>query len=135
MVDQSRGWKKYFKLANQDGVMSPISGQTTRPGHEHASQSFGFKNYASSLPEVYVGHPNRIERYNQYEAMDSDSEIDACLDIIAEFSTQWNEKNNTPFEIRFKDKPTDSEVEILKKQLQQWVKLNQFDKRMFKLIS
>lgn len=133
MVDQPRGWKKYFKLANQDGVMSPISGQTTRPGHEHASQSFGFKNYASSLPEVYVGHPNRIERYNQYEAMDSDSEINACLDIIAEFSTQWNEKNNTPFEIRFKDKPTDSEVEILKKQLQQWVKLNQFDKRMFKL--
>ena len=126
-------WKKYFKLANQDGVMSPISGQTSRPGHSNSSDSFGFRNYASTLPEVYVGHPNRIERYNQYEAMDADSEINACLDIIAEFSTQWNEKNNTPFEIRFKDTPTDSEVEIIKKQLQQWVKLNKFDQRLFKL--
>ena len=126
-------WKKFFKLANTDGVMSPISGQTTRPGSNNTNADVGFRNYASSLPEVYIGHPNRIERYNQYEAMDADSEINACLDIIAEFSTQWNEKNNTPFEIRFKEAPSDSEVEILKKQLQQWVKLNQFDKRMFKL--
>ena len=35
---------------------------------------FGFKNYQSHLPEVYSGHPNRIERYNQYENMDNDSE-------------------------------------------------------------
>ena len=45
---------------------------------------FGYKNYQSRLPEVYTGHPNRIERYNQYEMMDVDAEINACLDIIAE---------------------------------------------------
>jgi hypothetical protein len=53
------------------------------------------------LPEVYSGHPNRIERYNQYENMDCDSEVNACLDIIAEFSTQLNQDNNTPFDIEF----------------------------------
>ena len=37
----------------------------------------------SRLPEVYTGHPNRIERYNQYEMMDVDAEINACLDILA----------------------------------------------------
>ena len=51
------------------------------------------------MPEVYTGHPNRIERYNQYENMDTDSEVNACLDILAEFSTQENDSNNTPFEV------------------------------------
>jgi hypothetical protein len=125
-------WKKYFKVANQDGVMSPISGSNVRPEHAQ-SPDIGFRNYQSTLQDVYVGHPNRVERYSQYESMDADSEVNACLDIIAEFSTLWNEKNNTPFEFRFKEKPSESEVDILKKQLQQWVKLNQLDQRLFKM--
>ena len=62
-----------------------------------------------------------------------DSEINACLDIIAEFSTQMNEQNGTPFEVDYRDKPTDNEVSIIKKQLQQWIKLNKLDQRIFKL--
>ena len=127
-------WKKFFKVADTTGQMSPISGALTNGNPNYAAQTeFAFRNYASRLPEVYTGHPNRIERYNQYENMDSDSEINACLDIISEFSTQLNEHNDTPFEIKFKDKPTDHEVEIIKKQLQQWVKLNKLDQRIFKL--
>src|SRR6056300_1142123 len=122
-------WKKYFKVADTSGVMSPISGGQGRG----SSGEFGFRNYQSHLPEVYSGHPNRIERYNQYENMDCDSEVNACLDILAEFSTQTVESNGTPFEINFTDDPTDHEVEIVKKQLQQWVKLNELDKRIFKL--
>jgi hypothetical protein len=125
-------WKKYFKLANTSGTIGPISGRNVRPPHT-GSADFGRRNYASQLPEVYHGHPNRVERYNQYESMDMDSEINACLDIIAEFSTQLNESNGTPFDIKFKEQPTDNEVEIIKKQLQQWCKLNQLNSRMFKL--
>jgi hypothetical protein len=125
-------WKKYFKVPTRtDGSMSPISGMNS--GNGGASNDFAFRNYQSTLPEVYSGHPNRVERYNQYEAMDMDSEINACLDIIAEFSTQVNDQNGTGFEINFLDSPTDHEVDIIKKQLQQWNKLNQFDQRLFKL--
>ena len=138
------GWKKYFKVANTGGQLSPISGQNQFGLDGYPRQSggdytggtpndFAFRNYASRLPEVYSGHPNRIERYNQYENMDQDSEVNACLDIIAEFSTQVNEDNGTPFDINFTDKPTDHEVEIVKKQLQQWTKLNKLDQRVFKL--
>jgi hypothetical protein len=139
------GWRKYFKVANTGGQLSPISGsnQFGFPGYPRQSgmgeapyatgNDFAFRNYASRLPEVYSGHPNRIERYNQYENMDCDSEVNACLDIIAEFSTQLNEDNKTPFDIEFSDKPTDHEVEIIKKQLQQWTKINKLDQRMFKL--
>jgi hypothetical protein len=139
--NQSKSWRKYFKVADTSGVISPISGhnQYGLPNYRRNDGSMGmpadfvFRNYASRLPEVYSGHPNRIERYNQYENMDMDSEINACLDIVAEFSTQTNKDNDTPFEIRFRDDPTDHEIQIIRKQLQQWTKLNQFDQRIFKL--
>ncbi len=130
-------WKKYFKaVGNEGGQLSPISGQNSRGpsyGSGGSGGQFGFKNYQSHLPEVYSGHPNRIERYNQYENMDNDSEINACLDIIAEFATQTNESNDTPFEVTYTDTPTNNEIEIIRKQLQQWTKLNKFDQRMFRI--
>ena len=138
-------WKIYFKVADTSGQLSPINGRNNYglPGYNAQNyyagsntgtgNDFAFRNYASRLPEVYSGHPNRIERYNQYENMDCDSEVNACLDIISEFSTQVNEDNGTPFDIKFKEQPTDHEVEIIKKQLQQWTKLNKLDQRIFKL--
>ena len=114
-------WKKYFKDAN----MSPISGEKV--------PNFAKRNYSSYLPDVYTGHPNRIQRYFQYDQMDSDSEINAALDILAEFSTQKNTENETPFDLVFKDETTEHEVKLLKKALQQWTKANQFSKRIFRI--
>ncbi len=129
------------KFLNKSGVSSPISGASSNSGawnnpggqEGYANTDFGYKNYMSRLPEVYTGHPNRIERYNQYEMMDVDAEINACLDIISEFSTQRNEHNKTPFTIEFKEEPTPHEVDLIAKQLRQWCKLNEFDNRIFKV--
>jgi hypothetical protein len=134
------------RFTNRTGTSSPISGGNSNagawngsPGQNGSStggwsnDNFGYKNYGSRLPEVYTGHPNRIERYNQYEMMDVDAEINACLDIISEFSTQKNEHNKTPFNLEFSEEPTQHEVELLKAQLQQWCKLNEFDTRVFKV--
>ena len=132
------------KFLNRSGFSSPISGANSNsgawngnPGNDTSGSwnnlDWGYRNYMSRLPEVYTGHPNRIERYNQYEMMDVDAEINACLDIIAEFSTQKNEHNQTPFNLNFKDEPTPHEIDLLKKQLQQWCKLNEFDNRLFKI--
>ena len=110
------------------GQISPIgSGTSSKP-------DAGYRNFASTLPEVYIGHPNRIERYNQYEQMDMDSEVNAALDILAEFCSQKNTENKTPFDIHFHDNPTDNEVKIIKEQLNQWVALNQLNKRIFKIV-
>ena len=131
MSDKPKGWKKYFKVADTSGLLSPVSGNNSLAGSQ--GQDFTYRNWQSHLPEVYSGHPNRIERYNQYENMDCDSEVNACLDILAEFSTQKNDANGTPFEVEFSENPTDHEVEIVRKQLQQWCKLNQLENRIFKL--
>lgn len=120
------GWKKYFKTSNLPSNVSPLgSGRVADPG---------FRNYQSQLPEVYTGQPNRVERYNQYEQMDMDSEINAALDILAEFCTQKNQENYTAFTVKYKSQPSDNEVRIIKEQLQQWVALNEFNKRMFKIM-
>jgi hypothetical protein len=119
-------WKKYFKSANLPSNVSPLgNGRLPDPG---------YRNYQSNLPEVYIGHPNRVERYNQYEQMDMDSEVNAALDILAEFMTQRNEDNNTAFDIHFHEKPTDNEVKIIKEQLQQWVSMNELNERVFKIV-
>ena len=113
-------WKKYFKDAN----MSPIAGDR--------NPQFAKRNYSSYLPDVYTGHPNRVQRYFQYDQMDSDSEVNAALDILAEFCTQQNKENETPFDLVFKGDVTDSEIKLLKKALQQWTKSNKFQKRIFR---
>ena len=101
-------WKKHFTLVKD---ASPLTNVSSKGG----SDGTKYSHYASHLPEVYVGHPNRTERYGQYETMDIDSEINAALDILAEFCTQVNKENGTGFDIRFMENPTESEVEIIKK--------------------
>lgn len=124
-------WKKYFTPVNTSGALSPVSGSTSAGMN---GNSLAKTNYSSFLPDVYSGHPNRLERYGQYDTMDWDSEVNAAFDILAEFCTQTNEENGTPFQIFFKDKATGTEVKLLKKFLQQWTKLNKFDKRIFKIV-
>ena len=103
-------WKKYFTPVNLDGKMSPISGNMSSTGGSPSRS-----NYSSFLPDVYAGHPNRLERYGQYDTMDSDSEVNAAFDILAEFCTQLNEENGTPFQIKFKEQATTTEIKIIKK--------------------
>ena len=127
-------WKKHWNIVT-DGSRSPVSGANTfgTPNYLGDQATAAFRNYQSMLPDVYTGHPNRVDRYMQYENMDLDSEINAALDIIAEFCTQKNEETDTAFSFRFNEQATDNEIEILKSQLKAWCSLNEFDQKMFKL--
>jgi len=126
-------WKKYFTPVNTgaltDGSWSPMSSpnSSNRPGPAKT-------NYSSYLPDVYTGSPNRVEIYLQYDTMDMDPEVNAALDILAEFTTQKNKENSTPFSLAFKNKATNSEVRILREYLQQWSKIQQFDTRIFRIM-
>ena len=121
-------YKKHFKV-NTSGTMSPISGRSS----SDYGPDVGYRNWGSGLPDVYSGHPNRIERYNQYESMDQDPEINGALDTIAEFGTQESVDTETAFTIKYNDKVTDTESDIISTQLAQWNSLQDFDKRITKL--
>tara|TARA_B110000503_G_scaffold66457_1_gene104299 strand:+ start:1769 stop:3523 length:1755 start_codon:yes stop_codon:yes gene_type:complete len=125
-------WKKFFTPVtagnSADGSYGPINGAgaASRPGPART-------NYSSYLPDVYVGSPNRVERYGQYNTMDNDSEVNAALDILAEFCTQINDENRTNFKFNFNKSATNSEITILGQYLKQWSKLQKFDTRMFRI--
>jgi len=122
-------WKKYFtpvNVGNSPGAMSPING-AGRPGPARS-------NYSSYLPDVYAGAPNRIERYMQYDTMDMDSEVNAALDILAEFCTGKDKENATPFHFYFRKQATGTETKLLKEGLQKWVKQQQFENRIFRVV-
>lgn len=125
-------WRKYFTPvptgSAQSGSYSPLGN-----GNRSAIPGPATRNYSSHLPDIYVGSPNRIERYGQYNTMDTDSEVNAALDILAEFCTQENEHNGTHFTLNFRRDATNSEITILGQYLQQWCKLQQFETRMFRV--
>ena len=125
-------WKKYFTpldaTNNPDGGYSAMGGPSSASGVGPARS-----NYSSFLPDVYVGSPNRVERYGQYNTMDMDSEVNAALDILAEFCTQQSKENGTNFTFNFNKNATNSEVQILGQYLKQWCKMNQFETRMFRI--
>ena len=121
-------WKRYFtefKPEDTSGQSGVVPGTGAGPART---------NYSSFLPDVYTGHPNRIERYGQYETMDMDSEVNAALDILAEFCSQKNNENKTPFQINYKQQSTSTETNVLKQYLQQWCDLNNFERRIFKIV-
>ena len=118
-------WKKYFKT--YDGMP-----QKQAPSENNGSEASN-KRYSSWLPEVYQGQPNRVQRYGQYDQMDLDSEVNAALDIIAEFSTLRDEQSGMPFSVDFNDDPTESENDIIQRSLKQWCNLNEMNKRIFRI--
>ena len=121
-------WKKFFTPVDVNNSPSRSTlGSRGRPGPARA-------NYSSYLPDVYAGAPNRVERYIQYDTMDMDSEVNAALDILAEFCTQRDDENTTPFSTHFRGSPTSTEVKLLKDSLQKWVKQQQFETRIFRIV-
>ncbi len=120
-------WKKHFQYI-------PLNqrNRENNSNNNYSSPAQGSK-FSSYLPEVYAGQPQRKERYAQYEIMDSDPEINASLDTIAEFSTQVEEQNNTPFTIKFLSEITETEATIIYESLNHWNILNKFNQRIFSI--
>jgi intein/homing endonuclease len=118
-------WKKFFRSAN-------LPTSTTNPVSQGGMAGTSAK-YSSYLPEVYAGHPNRIQRYYQYDDMDRDSDINAALDTIADFCTQSEEQSDQPFEIKYNGKVTETEVKLINEYIEKWIKLNTFRQKLWQM--
>lgn len=117
-------WKKHFKPVN-----SVVPVQPKNTGHTHSSSKFN-----NWLPEVYQGPPDRLQRYAQYEQMDMDHEVSAALDTLAEFCTQKSESSETPFDITYINKPSEVESNVIDGALRRWCNINDFNRRMFRMV-
>ena len=119
-------WKKHLRVVEPGkrykGYISSNDGMGTSA------------KYSSYLPEVYAGQPQRIERYNQYDQMDTDSVINMALDTIANFCTQTEEQEATPFNLKFYEEANENEIEILNESLKRWTRENKFKQRLFRIV-
>lgn len=120
-------WRKHFQIPQTANELAKTRGQS----HAHNGTSTKFSSW---LKDVYTGTPNRIDRYNQYEIMDADSEVNGALDTIAEFCTQFDYESNLPFSIEHFQEPTDAEVKVLTATLRQWCMINEWNKRVWRMI-
>lgn len=118
-------WKRYFRPVNS---VMPVSGNS---GAAPMGVSSKFNTW---LPEVYMGPPDRLQRYVQYEQMDMDHEVCAAMNIIAQFCTQPNETLvDIPFAFSFNDTPSPTETKLLERTIKQWCAINEFNNRIFKI--
>lgn len=121
-------WKRFFTTV-------PDSIGKAQPYNESASSTPSNNNFSSHLQEVYTGSPNRIERYSQYEQMDSDSVVNSSLNTIAEFCTQNNQFSKLPFTLEFKsDDTTSIEKTTIDSALKSWCYLNDFKSRLYYIV-
>lgn len=118
-------WRKHMRMVKTAGAAP----QKSQSSGGSAGASGG--KFSSYLPEIYAGHPNRVQRYFQYEDMDRDSEINAALDTIADFCTQTEEQNDLPFFVNYTEDATDTEVTLIHQLLTKWNKLNNFRSRLY----
>lgn len=123
-------WRRHFRRVttnNSDTAAKQIQAYQNLNSAPTGTSS----KYSSYLPEVYAGHPNRIQRYYQYDDMDRDSDINAALDTIADFCTQSEEQNESPFIIHYNEEANETEVKLLTSYLKKWTKINDFKKRLW----
>lgn len=119
-------WEKHMKMARAKITSKSSNSNPVSTGTK--------SNFASYLPDVYMGIPNRVDRYRQYDQMDLDPEIRTALDIIADFCTQNNDDYGIPFNIKYKDQMGDSEVTTLEDRLESWCDQNQFKTRIHDIV-
>ena len=93
-----------------------------------------YDKYRNYLPMIYSGPNNRMERYTIYDGMEQDPVISWSLDIITDFITQTDKEN--PFQIKYDDnqKLPDSQTLSIDIALKDWVKTNEWKKRIFSTI-
>lgn len=123
--------KKYMRVVNH-GLRLKKALEQHKDDNHNGPQGTA-KRFTNMLPEVYEGHPQRIERYAQYEQMDQDSDISKSLDIISDYSTRSNDKTGDLFKVKYYGKETDSEVQVITSVLNQWCRLNDFKKRIWRI--
>lgn len=119
-------WRKHFQI--------PQTANELASKGKHSSMASSASKFSSWLKDVYSGAPNRVDRYVQYEMMDADNEVNAALDTIAEFCTQFDYESNLPFTIEHFSDPTEAEVTVLNRSLRQWCMINDWNKRIWRMV-
>ena len=116
-------------------ITNPVLGKRTKKRvaqlQDNFNQPTSSMDSSNMLSSIYRGKFDRFERYRTYDAMDRDSDISRALDLIAEHASEEN-VDNSYFDINWFHEPTEEESVLVKENLTQWSRVNEWDNRLFR---
>lgn len=95
--------------------------------------SGGYDN-VNTLSHVYKGQQDRLQRYNVYDQMDKDSDVNRALDLMARHIVPKEKKTEWPFRFKYRaeENATEEVVTVLNEHMAYWMKLNDLEDRVRK---
>jgi len=130
------------QLSNYWRIITPASRKqlyTTLSVDAYDPRSTDMSSMASVqwYSQVLRGLGTRQASYKQYDAMDSDIDINRSLDIIAEEMSGKDEKTGLPFEIEYQKEDnqdiSDTTVVTLRQAVRQWATTQQLNRKIFSI--
>ncbi len=127
-------WTQYYK------IIQPTSAKSSYVSNDSyeltANGNSAISNF-SWYTQVMKGSGSRLQRYTQYNAMDSDVDVSRALDTIAEEMSAKNEQTELPFDIHYQNDDNlevkESIVMTLKAALRHWNDIQDIDNRAFRI--
>lgn len=125
-------WKRHLKTINTaEALAKPLLNKSNNNNQQSSGVSSSSYSSQNQISQLYSGHPNRLQRYKQFEDMDKDSIVNTGLNIISDFCTQSEEHSIGPFFVDYDSSLTDAEVKLISKTLKSWVRINNFTNRLY----
>lgn len=126
-------WTQIYKIIKpQSAKDTYVTQDTYNSGGGEASIS-NFSWYS----QVMRGAGSRMQRYTQYDGMDTDVDVARALDTIAEEMSSKNEQTELPFDIHYQNDDNlevkESIVMTVKAALRHWDDIQDFENRAFRI--
>ena len=120
--------KRYYK------IITPQSPKTDVTDNQELSATSGLYGNYTWYHRLIQGSPSRLNRYKEYDLMDSDVDVARALDIIAEEMTGNISKGELPFKINVTDRSLSSSAIItLNSALKTWCEIHKWKKRIYEI--
>jgi hypothetical protein len=124
-------WTQYYKIVKPAPAKNGYVAQDSYNADQATISNFSW------YTQVMKGAGSRMQRYSQYDAMDTDVDIARAIDTIAEEMSPKNEKTELPFNIHYQNDDNkevkESIVMTVKAALRHWADLQDLDNRVFRV--
>jgi hypothetical protein len=121
--------KAFYKFVQPQLISTNAFDNQDTTGTGGVYGSFGWYH------RLVQGSPSRLTRYREYDIMDADVHVSSALDIIAEEMCGNRGKNDSAIELNLTPSGSNpikpNTVMVLQAALKTWIKLNNWDTRMF----
>lgn len=124
-------WTQYYKIIKPAPAKDGYVARDTYDANETTISNFSW------YTQVMKGAGSRMQRYTQYNAMDTDVDIARALDTIAEEMSSKNEQTELPFNIHYQNDDNkevkESIVMTVKAAMRHWTDVQDLENRVFRV--